>query len=149
MRYLAILKDSFREAVDSKVMYVLFALTVCAVAIVATISFKPLPARGTMELFFLDTRPVADGNMPRVPWMFLALHNQELKSMGLAPDERGGGGDANLELAELMSIMGDFTLANVEVIRGEPDSSESDYLLTIRPRNPRFRSEERRVGKEC
>jgi ABC-type transport system involved in multi-copper enzyme maturation permease subunit len=49
MRYVAILKDSFREALDYKIIYVMIGLTALAVAFVGTISFTPAPARETMQ----------------------------------------------------------------------------------------------------
>ena len=45
MKYLAILKDSLREAIDSKVFYVTVGLSVLLVLFVASVSFRPL----TME----------------------------------------------------------------------------------------------------
>jgi ABC-type transport system involved in multi-copper enzyme maturation permease subunit len=58
MKYLAILHDSFREALDSKVLYVLLALSGLLTLLVASVSFRPLSleedATGfTRELDFL------------------------------------------------------------------------------------------------
>jgi ABC-type transport system involved in multi-copper enzyme maturation permease subunit len=44
VKYLAILKDSLREAVDSKVFYVSAGLSCLLIAVVACISFQPVPA---------------------------------------------------------------------------------------------------------
>lgn len=44
MKYLAILKDSVREALDSKVLYVLMILSVLLILIVAGMTFEPQPA---------------------------------------------------------------------------------------------------------
>jgi ABC-type transport system involved in multi-copper enzyme maturation permease subunit len=44
MKFLAILKDSLREALDSKVLYALFILSALVIVGVASISFKPRPA---------------------------------------------------------------------------------------------------------
>src|SRR4051812_13225946 len=44
MKFLAILKDSLREALDSKVLYALLGLSVLVIVGVASISFKPRPA---------------------------------------------------------------------------------------------------------
>ena len=41
MKYFAILKDSLREARDSRVLYVMFALSTAVILVLATISFKP------------------------------------------------------------------------------------------------------------
>jgi ABC-type transport system involved in multi-copper enzyme maturation permease subunit len=44
MKYLAILKDSWREALDSKVLYFLLGLSALVILGVASISFRPKPA---------------------------------------------------------------------------------------------------------
>ncbi|MFL5241383.1 MAG: ABC transporter permease [Gemmataceae bacterium] len=44
MKFLAILKDSFREALDSKVFYAMIGLSLLLTLLVACVSFKPLPA---------------------------------------------------------------------------------------------------------
>ena len=44
MRYLAILKDSYREAIDTKVFYVMAGLSGVLILLVASISFRPVPA---------------------------------------------------------------------------------------------------------
>jgi ABC-type transport system involved in multi-copper enzyme maturation permease subunit len=44
MKFLAILKDSLREALDSKVLYALLILSALVIIGVASISFKPRPA---------------------------------------------------------------------------------------------------------
>ena len=43
MKYLAILKDSWREALDSKVLYALLILSLLVIVGVASISFQPKP----------------------------------------------------------------------------------------------------------
>jgi ABC-type transport system involved in multi-copper enzyme maturation permease subunit len=49
MKYLALLKDSFREAVDSRVLWVTIVLS-CAIAFaVGSISFRPLPASEALQ----------------------------------------------------------------------------------------------------
>ena len=44
MKYLAILKDSLREALDSKVLYFTVGLSCLVIAAVASISYRPQPA---------------------------------------------------------------------------------------------------------
>jgi ABC-type transport system involved in multi-copper enzyme maturation permease subunit len=44
MKYLAILKDSFREAIDTKVFYVMVALSCVLILVVSSASFTPRPA---------------------------------------------------------------------------------------------------------
>lgn len=41
MKYFAILKDSAREALDSKIIFVMFGLSVLVILVVATMSFRP------------------------------------------------------------------------------------------------------------
>ncbi|HTU21344.1 MAG TPA: ABC transporter permease subunit [Gemmataceae bacterium] len=43
MKYFAILKDSLRETIDSKVLFVVVGLSVLAIFIMATLSFQPNP----------------------------------------------------------------------------------------------------------
>lgn len=43
MKYLAILRDSLRETIDSKVFFVTIAISVLAILILATLSFEPNP----------------------------------------------------------------------------------------------------------
>ena len=47
MKFLAILKDSIREAIDAKVIYVTVGLSVLfSSSLVASISFRPVSSRG-------------------------------------------------------------------------------------------------------
>ena len=45
MQYLALLRDSFKEAMDSKVLYFTFALSVLAILFMASVSFQPMTAK--------------------------------------------------------------------------------------------------------
>jgi ABC-type transport system involved in multi-copper enzyme maturation permease subunit len=51
MKYLAILKDSVREAMDTWVFYVMAALSGLLILIVASISFRPLPVEDDVKQF--------------------------------------------------------------------------------------------------
>jgi ABC-type transport system involved in multi-copper enzyme maturation permease subunit len=44
MKYLAILKDSFREAIDTNVFYVMVALSLVLIILVSSVGFTPRPA---------------------------------------------------------------------------------------------------------
>src|SRR5437016_9203721 len=44
MKFLAIMKDSLREAIDSKVFFVMVALSSVMILLACTLSFKPRPA---------------------------------------------------------------------------------------------------------
>jgi hypothetical protein len=49
MRYLAILKDSLREALDSKLLYVTFGLSGLLILLLASVSFRPVPLKEQLE----------------------------------------------------------------------------------------------------
>ncbi len=49
MKFFAILRDSLREALDAKVIYFLFGLSVLAILLVASISFKAEPGEKGLE----------------------------------------------------------------------------------------------------
>ncbi len=136
MRYFAILKDSFREAVDSKVMYVLFAVSTLAILFVATLSFKSLPARNTMDQFFPDAK------LNGIPLMFVVLYTPELNSAGMDPESlksKEKGGD---DLLEQLQLLSQFRLERVEQMAGEADAPEGEYLLTIAELFPRLRKKD-------
>ena len=52
MKYFAILKDSLRESLDSKVLYVMFGLSTIVIVLVGSLSFKPLAAEKSLESLF-------------------------------------------------------------------------------------------------
>lgn len=110
MKYFAILKDSLREALDSKVLYVMLALSTVIIGMVATLSFQPLSADKAMGQFFFNT-----GSVPLT--IFLNSHKPEK-----AHEQKGG---------KALGSMGNYRLDKVEVSRGEPDSADSDYVLTV------------------
>jgi ABC-type transport system involved in multi-copper enzyme maturation permease subunit len=49
MKYLAILKDSFREAIDAKILYVMVALSGVLIVLLASISFRPVALQEEVE----------------------------------------------------------------------------------------------------
>src|SRR6516162_2800349 len=106
MKYLAIFKDSLREARDSWVLLGLMVLASIVIVFVFSLSFEPLSAERTMRLFFAP-RP----NAP--PEMFAALNNRK-------PDRA--------LMIQLRSRP--FELDKVEVLSGDLDAPASDYLLT-------------------
>jgi ABC-type transport system involved in multi-copper enzyme maturation permease subunit len=68
MKYLAILRDSLREALDSKVLYVMIGLSVLVVLFFASMSFTPLPADKGLESMvaqFPSISPFSTGFAPR------------------------------------------------------------------------------------
>lgn len=68
MKYLAILKDSVREAVDTKVLYFTVGLSLLVILVVASVSFVPEPAEKGMQSI-LSSFPGgrAGFGMPRAP----------------------------------------------------------------------------------
>jgi ABC-type transport system involved in multi-copper enzyme maturation permease subunit len=70
MQFLAILKDSFREAMDAKIIYVLLGLSILLMAFAATISYTPVPADEAFEKItqrFISVFP--DRGKGRIPVM--------------------------------------------------------------------------------
>jgi len=132
MRYLAILKDSFREALDAKVMYVLFALSTIAILSVGTLSFRPLSAKATMDQFFPDL-----GRKGFV-FIFIALYHPELTSAGMDEEDMKAREKAGDLIQQKMQPHYDHRLEKVELLRGEEDSPQSDYVLTVVDNLPRF-----------
>src|SRR5947209_5703223 len=65
MKYLAILKDSLREAIDSKVFYVMFFLSGLVILVVASISYRPVTVEDEVTRF-----------TERATWLFGRLANQ-------------------------------------------------------------------------
>jgi ABC-type transport system involved in multi-copper enzyme maturation permease subunit len=112
MRYFAILKDSFREALDSVVLYVLIGLSTLIIVFVGTIGFRPLSAEQTMRQFFSDPR--RSGGM-----IYAALNSHNPEKM--SPEN----------LTNMFSELSRFNLENVELLSGQEDSPASDYLLTV------------------
>ena len=54
MKFIVILKDSFREAVDAKVMYVMVALSAVLVLLLLSLSFQPTSGKSLMEMLTLS-----------------------------------------------------------------------------------------------
>ena len=112
MKYLAILKDSLREALDSKVLYVLFGLTLFVTLLVATLAFKLLSAEKTYGQF-LPTK------QSHVPIMVAVLGHYKIKTASMTA------------ITKLIGPRMSYRLDKVELLRGEEDAPESDYTLTI------------------
>jgi hypothetical protein len=51
MRYLSILRDSLREALDSKVIYFTFGLSVLVVLVIGSVTFRPVEAQEQFERY--------------------------------------------------------------------------------------------------
>jgi ABC-type transport system involved in multi-copper enzyme maturation permease subunit len=104
MKFLAILKDSFREAVDTRVIYVLIGLSCLLILLTATLSFKPSPmGREVMTLLALGV----DRDITAVDIQQASM-GQEVKGMFT------------------------YSVADVRPVDGEPDGPGSSYLVTLR-----------------
>jgi ABC-type transport system involved in multi-copper enzyme maturation permease subunit len=111
MRYIAILKDSLREAWDSWVLLGLLVVSTLVILFVASLSFKPQSAQKTMALFFPDN--------PFQPSMIVrTLNNRKPEKVILG---RPAGGWANFKLQEVKLVPGS----------GEADSPLAKYELTV------------------
>jgi ABC-type transport system involved in multi-copper enzyme maturation permease subunit len=108
MRYLAILKDSLREARDSWVLLGLLVLSTLVIFFVVSLSFEPVSAERTMRLFFPP-------HQFKAPEMYEALNNRKAERVFL-----------------MQGRWRPFELEKVQVLRGEPDAPESDYVLTVK-----------------
>jgi ABC-type transport system involved in multi-copper enzyme maturation permease subunit len=108
MKFLAILKDSLREAVDSKIIYVMMGISVLLTLFVLTLSFKPLAADQMMM------RLLNGGDVFR-----LAALN---------------GGDMHVDHPVPQAVpenIGQFSVLKVDVLKGQPDQPESTYAVTV------------------
>jgi ABC-type transport system involved in multi-copper enzyme maturation permease subunit len=106
MKFLAILKDSLREAIDCKVLYVMVGLSCLVTLVVASLSFKPLPAE-------LNMRKLISGETPAI----LAVMSGE-------PVE-------NLVKNGKLRIDSPFQFEDVRLLKGAPDTPESTYAVFI------------------
>ncbi len=108
MKYFAILKDSLREALDSKVLYVLLGLSLLIVSFVATLGFRPMPAERTFE-------KLLDGTMVHYMEANKPDRNEKRKARNDLPQLRGGL----------------YQLKKVETVDGKPDSPDANYRLVL------------------
>lgn len=73
MKYLAILKDSLREAIDTKVFYVTLAISSILILLVASVSFRPVAVEEQAQQitrqmnFFMRMLPPDKDGTPMVP----------------------------------------------------------------------------------
>jgi ABC-type transport system involved in multi-copper enzyme maturation permease subunit len=110
MKFLAILKDSLREAIDCKVLYVMVGLSCLVTLVVLSLSFKPLPAENNM-------RDLVSGKTAALVAMM----------SGEPPADFSDEEKPNRRFWEASP----FELKSVRVAKGLPDAPESHYTLTI------------------
>jgi ABC-type transport system involved in multi-copper enzyme maturation permease subunit len=116
MKYWAILKDSFREALDTKVIYVMAGLSVVVTLLVASMSFKPQPAKTLFNSLVYGHLPLLD------------MGGQQAR----AAEARR---QAEEEARKQAKGFHDFEFVSVEAIKGAPDSPDSEYATTVRLRH--------------
>ncbi len=114
-KYYAILKDSIREALDSKILYVMLALSVLVVFAAFALSFEPLPAEKTLAKFFWTKKNGKD-----VPPMFAAIHSTKPKD-----DE------AAKAMFQRAFASYPFRLVSVEPQGGVENEPTGSYSLTV------------------
>ncbi len=117
MKYFVILKDSIREAADSKVLYVLLGLSTLAILFVATVGFTPLSAEKTFMQFFVE--PPMPGQMASLP-----------PKMILMLAKSTGGAELDQRIQRALPVYS-CNLDQVELIEGAANSPLSTYALTI------------------
>jgi len=105
MKFLAIMKDSLREAIDSKVFFVMVALSSVMILLACTLSFKPQPAEELFKaLVLLLNTDSTDLSM------------EKLQRFGFTPKQAG------LHL---------YDLKGVDALNGSLNDPDGDYLVTV------------------
>jgi ABC-type transport system involved in multi-copper enzyme maturation permease subunit len=108
MKFLAILKDCVREAIDTKVIYVMIGLSVLVTLFVLTTSYKPLPAEKMMTRL--------------------------LKGEFLRVEDLGGGRKRRAKEVEQTSTSpktGEYVVQGAEPLQGASDAPDSPFRFTI------------------
>jgi ABC-type transport system involved in multi-copper enzyme maturation permease subunit len=105
MKFLAIMKDSLREAIDSKVFFVMVALSSVMILLACTLSFKPQPAEELFKalVILLNTDP-SD------------LSIEKLQRFGFSAKQAG------LRL---------YDVKGVDALNGSLSDPDGDYLVTV------------------
>lgn len=108
MKFWAILKDSLREAVDCKVMYVMVGLSCLVILVVGSMTFKPMSARTTME------------NLLSGEFLFTAkvLQGEPVETRKARPPKRP-------------AAEGLYRVRGVRALHGAGESPESEYVFII------------------
>ena len=119
MRYLAILKDSVREAIDNKVIFVMIGLSLLVTLFVFSLGFTPLPPEQMMERILrgrlMDLRQFQQGG-----------HGGEVHE-----DRPPHPVEAGQEAPKKPVAFGKFVVQNAELVSGSPGSPDSSYRYTI------------------
>jgi ABC-type transport system involved in multi-copper enzyme maturation permease subunit len=131
MKYLAILKDSVREAIDNKVIFVMIGLSLLVTLFVFSLGFSPLPPDKMMARLLrgklIDLRGLGQGGGVEVHEEAPPAPRPE----GKRPDKQPGVAEPDKEAPKAPAEFGKFTVRGVELLKGAPDSPESSYRYTI------------------
>ncbi|MFM7151754.1 MAG: ABC transporter permease [Gemmataceae bacterium] len=114
MKFLAILRDSLREAIDSKVFYVMLALSAFLVALASTVTFSPKPGGKMM--------------------MELASIPLSVDLSNLDPTEfRGNGGGPAPNLGTLAKrLRGIYKVEEVTPLGGSDDMPDATFRVLVK-----------------
>jgi ABC-type transport system involved in multi-copper enzyme maturation permease subunit len=121
MKFLAILKDSLLESLDSWSLYVLLALSALLIVFGSSMTFTPKP--GGEMLMQLSAVPLSMDMRNFNPLQYAA--------QGGNPDI----GHLAQELAKRKRGFG-FTVDSVSPVDGQPDEPGSTFLVVVRDNNP-------------
>jgi ABC-type transport system involved in multi-copper enzyme maturation permease subunit len=102
MKYLAMLKDSFRETLDSKVLLVLIGLSLVLTLLIASISFQPVPANEAFGTIASQFGVVyADrGRSALAKGFFFVTTVRDLKVLNAATEPQRGDYEFTLSVSE-------------------------------------------------
>ncbi|MFQ3592333.1 MAG: hypothetical protein SNJ82_03970, partial [Gemmataceae bacterium] len=110
MKFLAMLRDSLREALDAKVIYATLGLSVLLIAVSATATFNPKP--GGKNLMEFAALPL----------------NVDLKEFDPMQFQRSGGGPDPNRIARM--VRGNYKVASVMPVNGQ-DTPDTSFEVTI------------------
>ncbi len=134
MKFLAIMRDSLREAIDAKVFYVMVGLSVLMIALAATITFKPI-AGGDM-IAKMATVPLSLDLTDFDPSEF-QMGAVEAEQSG-EPDakargRRGGGGGTGGPIRLMQRVRGQWDIKEVRPVDGAEDLPSSTFRAVLQP----------------
>jgi ABC-type transport system involved in multi-copper enzyme maturation permease subunit len=105
VKLFAVLKDSFREAIDAKVFYVMIGMSALLIILVGSVSFQPEPAEKMMQI------------------MTLSLNGDFLEMIQGGPSKMPKDGS-----------MVFYEIKSAEPVDGEPGTPDSKYQVRVRAR---------------
>jgi hypothetical protein len=131
MKYLAILRDSVREAIDAKVLYVMLAMSGAIILLCLTISFKPRPAADLNQIIEALLNTPLDQQLDE---MRSAVQRAQ---QGQPPDERQQKAPPGFGLFGGLFKNApnvNYSVKAVEPLDGAPDGPGSPFVYTVRAR---------------